>query len=310
MGYSGCKKQAAAAEQLFVKNFSRLPGAGEYPTRDDVALELLIATPSGNHMMNNTPTCSCVNDIARSFTRFVSEGHQESELYQTSLMSALIDGVYEGDMTIEELLTHGDFGLGTFDELDGELVAFDSEVHQLREDGSARKARPDQKTPFAVVTHFRPTMFGELTSPRTRKDIEAVIDELIGSHNVFCAFRINGRFERVETRTVQRQFPPYRPMLQAIEHQPVFKFPQTSGTLVGFRCPEYVQGINVAGFHVHYITDDRKGGGHVLDYTLLAGKVEVARISCLRIDLPNTEHFERATLCSDDMASAIEAAEG
>jgi len=113
-------------------------------------------------MINPTP-CSCVSDIARSFTRFVRDGQPESELYQTSLMSALIDGVYDGDMTIEQLLKHGDFGLGTFNELDGELIAFDSEVHQLREDGSARAVRPDQKTPFAVVTHFRPTMFGSLT---------------------------------------------------------------------------------------------------------------------------------------------------
>ena len=260
--------------------------------------------------MINPDTCSCVSDIARSFTRFVRDGQTESELYQTSLMSALIDGVYDGDMTIGELLKHGDFGLGTFNELDGELVAFDSEVHQLREDGSARAVSHNQRTPFAVVTHFRPTMFGSLNEPRTKQEVQAVIDELIGSPNVFCAFRIDGRFSRVETRTVPRQTMPYRPMLEAIESQPIFTFEETSGTLVGFRCPEYVQGINVAGFHVHFITDDRKGGGHVLDYRLIEARVEVARISRLRIDLPRTEHFERATLHSEDMASAIEAAEG
>lgn len=260
--------------------------------------------------MKHTPVCSCAAEIARTFTRLAAEGKEESELYQTSLMSALIDGVYDGDMTIAELLTHGNFGLGTFDELDGELIAFDSEVHQLREDGSARRALPEQKTPFAVVTDFRPTMFGELTGLHTKHEVHAVVDELIGSDNLFCAFRIDGEFERVETRTVPRQSAPYRPMLEAIEHQPIFTFTKTSGTLVGFRCPEYVQGINVAGFHVHYITADRQGGGHVLDYHMLKGKVEVAKISRLRIDLPQTEHFKRATLHSDDMASAIEAAEG
>jgi acetolactate decarboxylase len=260
--------------------------------------------------MDNTAACSCVNDIAGSFTRFVHGQQPESELYQTSLMSALIDGVYDGDMTIEQLLEHGDFGLGTFNGLDGELVALNSEVHQLREDGSAREAHADQKTPFAVVTHFRPTMFGTLTNPLSKREIRDVIIELIGSPNVFCAFRIDGRFECVETRTVPRQVAPYRPMLKAIERQPIFTFNQTSGTLVGFRCPEYVQGINVAGFHVHYITDDRKGGGHVLDYRLLDGKIEVARISHLHIELPRTDYFQRATLHSEDMASAIIAAEG
>jgi acetolactate decarboxylase len=260
--------------------------------------------------MKNAAVCSCVQDVARSFTRFVSNKQEESELYQTSLMSALIDGVYDGEVTIGQLLKHGDFGLGTFNELDGELVAFDSEVHQLREDGSARQAGMNQKTPFAVMTFFRPTMFGQLSSPLEKTDVQELINELIGSPNLFCAFRIDGKFERVETRTVPRQSLPYRPMLRAIESQPVFTFKETSGTLVGFRSPEYVQGINVAGFHVHYITDDRKGGGHVLDYRLLEGKVEVAKISRLRIDLPQTEHFQRATLHSEDMASAIEAAEG
>ncbi|MEM5400393.1 MULTISPECIES: acetolactate decarboxylase [Paraburkholderia] len=260
--------------------------------------------------MKDAATCSCVRDIAKSFSRLASNRHDESEIYQTSLMSALIDGVYDGDKTIGQLLQHGDFGLGTFDELDGELVAFDKEVHQLREDGSARLARMDQKTPFAVVTNFRPTMFGEFGSAHDKFEVQEILDELIGSPNLFCAFRIDGKFERVETRTVPRQTMPYRPMLEAIERQPVFTFKETSGTLIGFRCPDYVQGINVAGFHVHFITGDRTGGGHVLDYRLTRGTIEVAKISRLRIDLPCTDHFQRATLHSEELGRAIEAAEG
>ncbi|TDG21729.1 acetolactate decarboxylase [Paraburkholderia silviterrae] len=262
--------------------------------------------------MKDTDVCSCVHEIARSFSRLREREaeHELAEIYQTSLMSALIDGVYDGSMSIAELLEHGDFGLGTFNDLDGELVAFDSEVHQLREDGSARVASMDQRTPFAVVTQFRPTMRGELTTALDKRDVQDLIDELVRSPNLFCAFRIDGRFERVETRTVPRQTKPYRPMLQAIERQPVFEFRETTGTLVGFRCPPYVQGINVAGFHVHYITDDRRGGGHVLDYRLLEGKLEIAKISKLRIDLPRTESFQQATLHSEEMSQAIEAAEG
>jgi acetolactate decarboxylase len=261
--------------------------------------------------MEPTVACSCVQDIAKAFVHLKERGdeHELAELYQTSLMSALIDGVYEGNMTVAELLEHGDFGLGTFNDLDGELVAFDSEVHQLREDGSARVASMGQRTPFAVVTNFRPTMSGQLTT-LDKVDVQRLIDDLVGSPNLFCAFRIDGRFECVVTRTVPRQKKPYRPMLKAIERQPTYKFEETAGTMVGFRCPAYVQGTNVAGFHVHYITDDRRGGGHVLDYRLLEGKLEVAKISRLRIDLPQTEHFQQATLHSEDMSKAIEAAEG
>ena len=262
--------------------------------------------------MEPTVTCSCVQEIAKAFAslREKEADHELAELYQTSLMSALIDGVYEGNMTIAELLEHGDFGLGTFNDLDGELVAFDNEVHQLREDGSARVASMDQKTPFAVMTNFRPTISGELMTALDKRDVQGLIDKLVDSPNLFCAFRIDGRFEHVETRTVPRQTKPYRPMLQAIERQPTYRFEETVGTMVGFRCPAYVQGINVAGFHVHYITDDRRGGGHVLDYRVLEGKLEVAKISKLRIDLPQTEHFQQATLHSEEMSKAIEAAEG
>ncbi|MGF6870876.1 acetolactate decarboxylase [Paraburkholderia sp. MM5477-R1] len=262
--------------------------------------------------METTVVCSCVQQVAKSFAypTKIEADSELNEIYQTSLMSALIDGVYDGNMTIADLLEHGDFGLGTFNDLDGEFVAFDSKVHQLRGDGSARVAAMDQKTPFAVMTHFRPTVSGELMTALDKCEVQGIIDKLVGSPNLFCAFRIAGRFVRVETRTVQRQTKPYRPMLQAIERQPVFKFEETAGTLIGFRCPPYVQGINVAGFHVHYITDDRRGGGHVLDYRLLEGKLEIAKISKLRIDLPQTDSFQQATLHSKEMSKAIEAAEG
>jgi len=260
--------------------------------------------------MEEAEVCSCVADIANSFVRLAKRSARESVIYQTSLMSALIDGVYEGDVTIADLLTHGDFGLGTFNGLDGELIAFDSEVHQLREDGSARAAKMSQKTPFAVMTHFQPTLRARLSTELSKKQIEKTIDDLVGSENLFAAFRIAGHFSRVETRTVPRQEKPYLPMLKAIERQPKFVFEDVSGTLVGFRCPEYLQGVNVAGFHVHFITDDRRGGGHVLDYTMLDAKIEVAKVANLRIDLPQTEDFANATLHSDELDIAIREAEG
>lgn len=113
--------------------------------------------------MNHSAECTCEESLCETLRAFSAQ-HPESVLYQTSLMSALLSGVYEGSTTIADLLKHGDFGLGTFNELDGELIAFSSQVYQLRADGSARKAQPEQKTPFAVMTvpaavpeNFRPS---------------------------------------------------------------------------------------------------------------------------------------------------------
>ena len=260
-------------------------------------------------MAQHSSTCSCAEDVARSFARH-AEHNEDMVLYQTSLMSGLIDGVYEGDVTIKELLEHGDFGLGTFNQLDGELIAFDSNVHHLKEDGSAHVARPEQKTPFACMTFFKPTIERDLDEPMTHKDIEALVNELVDSDNLFCAVRIDGDFEYVRTRPVPRQEPPYKPMLQAISQQPMFEFDNRSGIMVGFRSPEYVQGMNVAGYHIHFITDDRDGGGHVVEYRLKRGRLQMGIISKLFVDLPRNAAFKKAHLTPEDLDKAIKEAEG
>src|ERR1700722_19599243 len=93
---------------------------------------------------------------------------RSSEVYQTSTMGALLDGVYDGDVTIRELLQHGDFGLGTFNGLDGEMLVLDGVCYQLRGDGSAQVADADQRTPFALA--LSPSSTGLIRrSPRRPK---------------------------------------------------------------------------------------------------------------------------------------------
>lgn len=256
--------------------------------------------------------CNCAESIAASYLAHHGEGlraDDDAEIFQSSLMSGLIAGVYEGDMTLGELFTHGDFGLGTFNELDGEMVAFDQEAHQLHGDGSANPALPQQRTPFAVVTHFKPSVDLQLTDALTHKDIESLLDYLAPSPNLFCTIRLDGEFELVRTRTVPRQQRPYKPMLEATAAQPTFDFADTRGTMVGFRCPAYLQGVNVAGYHIHYINDGRDGGGHVLEYRLHQARLQLGLVSKLRIDLPRTQEFMQADLNPADLDAAIRSAE-
>ncbi|MEE3651167.1 MULTISPECIES: acetolactate decarboxylase [unclassified Brenneria] len=251
---------------------------------------------------------SCAEEIA-SYAIAHQKHHSDCVIYQTSLMSGLINGVYEGSRTMKELLEHGDFGLGTFNNLDGELVAFNSRIFQLRSDGSARNALPHQKTPFAVMTFFRPTEEVRFDSTITRNGLHQKIDKLIGTDNLFCALRIDGHFHYVETRTVPRQQRPYKPMLEAIAQQPTFHFDDCQGSVIGFRSPTYTQGINVAGYHEHFITDDRKGGGHILDYEMESGVLTFGVISKLIIDLPQDRDFLSADLSPDNLDRAIQSVE-
>lgn len=254
----------------------------------------------------STDDCEeCLCETLRSF----SARNPGSVIYQTSLMSALLSGVYEGDKTIASLLTHGDFGLGTFNELDGEMIAFNSQVYQLRSDGSARIAKADQKTPFAVMTWFRPQYRKAFDTPVSRQQIHDVIDQQLSSDNLFCALRIDGYFRYAHTRTVPRQVPPYRAMMDILDSQPEFHFRQREGILVGFRTPQHMQGINVAGYHEHFITEDHLGGGHLLDYQLEKGILTFGEIHRLVIDLPDDSAFLRANLNFNDLDATIRSVE-
>lgn len=231
------------------------------------------------------------------------------EVFQTSLMSALLDGVYDGEMTVGELLGHGNFGLGTFNALDGEMVTIDGVAYQMRSDGSVRPARLDQLTPYAVVTNFVPTIRQTVPPGLNREQFAAFVDKLTLSENYLYAERITGHFEWVTTRTVERQSQPYRPMTQATEGEPVIRHENVHGSLVGFRTPLYEQGISVPGCHVHFIDDARERGGHVMDFLLTDGTVELCLGTDLRLSLPLTDAFSRADLNPEDLAAQIHATE-
>jgi acetolactate decarboxylase len=233
-----------------------------------------------------------------------------NRLYQTSTMAALLDAVYDGDTTMAKLLEHGDFGIGTFDALDGELILLDGVVRQFREDGLADEVAPDIKTPFACATFFEPEQTLRIAQPASKQELELLVDRMVGNDNLFAAVRATGLFEDMETRTVFRQSVPYPPMLDVVSRQPTLKLGNTGGVLIGFRTPEYMQGINVAGYHLHFLTTDRRRGGHVLNYRLLEGTLEVAVMSDLEIDLPRSKAFARANLCPADLNEAILVAEG
>jgi acetolactate decarboxylase len=238
-----------------------------------------------------------------------SNDHRAGELYQTSLMSALMAGIYEGETTYGEIREHGDFGLGTFNDLDGEMVGFDGTFYQLRADGSARPVTANQKTPFAVVTFFRPEQELDVEQPMTKSDLLAMVEKATDA-NLFSAVRVDGRFDDVRTRTVQRQARPFPPLTEAAKHQAEKVFTNVEGTLAGFRTPPYAQGLGVAGFHLHFLQQDKQAGGHALDYRLRAGKVQICTVHILQVELPTSAEFLQTNFEDQALNEKIKAAEG
>lgn len=236
-------------------------------------------------------------------------GLQRHAIFQTSVMSALLDGVYDGDLTIAELLTHGDFGLGTFDALDGELLVLESVPFQLTAGGGARRARPDQTTPFAVVTTFVPHLTFTPSAGATRAEVAEQTVARLPSHNLLYGVRMTGRFRRVTTRTVVRQTKPYRPLVEVTRGEPVVEHLDVDGIVAGFRTPAYEGGIGVPGGHVHFLDAEQRRGGHVLDFLADRITVEVCIGTDLHLSLPMTESFAHADLDPEDVDEQIDAAE-
>ena len=230
-------------------------------------------------------------------------------VYQTSLMSALLDGIYDGDTTVATLLEHGDFGLGTFNALDGEMLILDGVCYRMRADGTVDPADGDDLSPFAVVTEFVPTVTIPVDGPATRDQAVALINERLQSANYLYAVRLTGEFEWVRVRAVQRQEKPYQPMSEAIRGEKTLEFGRSTGVVAGFRTPLYGQGIGVPGGHVHYIDAARGHGGHVLDFKLSSGIIEICIGTDLHLELPLTAEFKQADLSPDDLADQIEQTE-
>ncbi|HDR8109292.1 acetolactate decarboxylase [Bacillus thuringiensis] len=233
-----------------------------------------------------------------------------NEVYQTSTMLALLDGIYDGVISFEDLKKHGDFGIGTFDQLDGEMIAFDNEFYHLRSDGSAEKVEPEETTPFATVTFFEKEMSYTVEHSMNREEVEALLHELMPSKNLFYGIRMDGTFREVRTRTVPRQEKPYTPLVEVTKSQPIFSFENTEGTLAGFWTPDYAQGIGVAGFHLHYIDDERSGGGHVFDYVIENCTIQICQKAHMHLALPETADFMAAELSRENLEDNIATAEG
>ena len=183
--------------------------------------------------------------------------------FQTSTITALLDGRYDGDVSIGELRRRGDLGLGTFNALDGEMVALDGEFWRADADGALDRAGDHRLTPFAAVTSFTADETVAIDAPLA---LGGLI-ELIGGHlppSGCLAVRLDGTFARVHARSVPPQSPPYRPLTEVAEEQHEFDLADFEGSLVGFVFPREAAALNVAGHHLHVATADRRSGGHVL----------------------------------------------
>ena len=220
-------------------------------------------------------------------------------LFQTSTIGALMEGVYDGDLTFAQLKRRGDFGIGTLNGLDREVIGFDGDFYQIDASGQVRRIPNSAQTPFAVVTFFEPDKVLSLPRRTDYGGLQLFLDTVLPSRNLMYAIKVEGSFRYVKTRSVPRQTKPYPRLAEVIKQQPTFEFRNVRGILVGFWLPGYMDGVNVPGYHLHFLTEDRTGGGHLLECQLRRGQVEIDYTPAFFMALPTQGDFYAADLGED-----------
>ena len=231
-------------------------------------------------------------------------------LYQVSTISALMEGLYDGEVSIAELKERGNIGIGTFDALDGEMVCKDGKFYQVKADGSVVRADLGDTTPYAVVTFFAPFSKIAMVEMSSLDDLNSFLDANIPSDNIFYAIKITGTFKYVKTRSVPRQSVPYPRLSQVTQTQPVFEARDIQGTMVGFRSPEYVKGLSAVGYHFHFLSADEKFGGHLLECSVTEAFAEVDDKTEFFMRLPNSRAFMDASLGADKEVEMVKVESG
>ncbi|EKD72191.1 MAG: hypothetical protein ACD_45C00740G0002 [uncultured bacterium] len=234
----------------------------------------------------------------------------DSSVFQVATINALAQGVYDGDYTYGKLMKHGDFGLGTFLGINGEMVAVDGHFYQIESDGTLKLVTANQITPFAEVTHFKPSLHHTLNNLANYQDLGKHISAGFPNKNIPYAIRIDGTFKALKLRSFRKQKEPYPLLAQASENQAIFHLQNVTGSLVGFWFPEYWEGIAVAGFHFHFITKDHTMGGHVLEVNLGNGELAMEPLYQVQVYLPNTRSFAKANLSAEELDESVKKAEG
>ena len=215
-----------------------------------------------------------------------SNPKERETLYQVSVLSGLMKGDYDGKVSLDQIRKHGDFGIGTFDRLDGEAVELDGIFYQAASDGTVRRMPGNIRSPFAMVTFFDTDIKFPVKDSPDLRSLQDIVDGHLAAKNIPCAIKIVGRFNYIKVRSVPAQEKPYPALAEVVKKQSVFEYRDIEGTLVVFRMPDYMNGVNTAGYHAHFLSRDKTKGGHVLECAVGSAEAMADDISRFVMILP------------------------
>ena len=231
-------------------------------------------------------------------------------IVQVATLNSLVSGNFGKMALFSELPIECNFGLGTFENLDGEMIIIDGIIYQLKVDGKAYQRDRSAGTPFATISNFQPTAEFGLPKQVDMGQFTSFIDTKIPDRNLPLLVRLDGEFELIHFRSVLAQKEPYPTLAEAAKNQTEFKREKVKGTVLGFRFPKYFESFNLPGYHLHFIDEGKQFGGHVLGFNATKGTVKIAESQSFYLNLPGHSESFRKTDLTIDRSKETEKIEG
>ena len=233
---------------------------------------------------------------------------KENKLIQVSTLNDLMLGDYEGSVKIKDLLKNADTGIGTFDGLDGEAIFFKGKAYNGRASGEVSEMKEDDLVPFACVTKFNEDVEEKEISFDSIEEFKEKFEKELPSKNYFYMVKLNGTFN-VRVRSCFKQNKPYEPLYKVACDQREFEYHEIKGHVIGLYCPNYVEGMNLPGWHIHFISEDLTKGGHILKLSGEKVSYKLNKLNGWDLVLPETKEFSTFNL-KEDLSKKTEAVEG
>ena len=232
----------------------------------------------------------------------VTPSQDRETVYQVALLQSLTQGYYDGIIPVSELKKHGDIGIGTFEGVNGEMIVLEGTVYQALGDGIVQVAADNETVPFSNVTFFDKDIAVDMSGIDNMSAFKSELDKAVNDNgkNMFYVVKVNGTFDKMLVRSELKQEKPYKSLDKALEtDQREFTYENISGTVVGLYCPDYMSGLNAAGWHFHFISDDRTKGGHMLELSFKEAKAELDITPSFDMKLSDNADFQSMELAKN-----------
>lgn len=233
------------------------------------------------------------------------------KMLQASTLNALMLGNFDRTMSVRDFMDGFDTGIGTYTGLDGEAIFESGTAYRATADGGVSVMSPDDGVAFGTVVRFdEGAPSHEL---KCVSDIETLKEQLepyvAGNRNIFYVIKARGTFTKMHVRSCYACEKPYPTLSEAASHQKEFHYENIAGDVIAVYCPPYVQGINLPGWHFHFLSADRAHGGHILGLSADSLSFKLNAVKDWELVLPENPEFAQRDLC-EDLSAKTAAVEG